>query len=295
LLRNAQAALKKAKDSSSKQVFYTPNLSDTLTERLTLENQLRRALENQEFILHYQPKVDMVDRRLVGLEALMRWQNPRLGLVPPSKFIPVMEETGLIVEVGAWAMRQAIQDRTRWLEMHLTAPRIAVNVSAIQLRQEDFVRTLETTLKLIGRDAGIDIEVTESLLLDNVGDNIDKLVAIRDLGVHIALDDFGTGYSSLSYLARLPVATLKIDRSFVTSMLDDPGATALVSTIISLARSLKLETVAEGVESEEQAKILRLLQCDQMQGYLISRPLPFDDMTAFLGQTRSSTGRKGAR
>jgi diguanylate cyclase (GGDEF)-like protein len=295
LLRNAQAALKKAKDSSSKQVFYTPNLSDTLTERLTLENQMRRALGNEEFILHYQPKVDMVDRRIAGFEALMRWQNPRLGLIPPSKFIPIMEETGLIVEVGAWAMRQAIQDRTRWLEMGLPAPRIAVNVSAIQLRHEDFVRTIATTLNLIGRDAGIDIEVTESVLLDDVSDNIDKLVAIRDLGVNIALDDFGTGYSSLSYLARLPVAALKIDRSFVTTMLDDPSATALVSTIISLARSLKLETVAEGVESEEQAKILRLLQCDQMQGFLISRPIAFDDMTVFLRHTRSSTSRTDAR
>jgi EAL domain-containing protein (putative c-di-GMP-specific phosphodiesterase class I) len=142
-------------------------------------------------------------------------------------------------------------------------------------------------LKLAGGEVGIDFEVTESLLIENVDGNIEKLSAVRELGVQIALDDFGTGYSSLSYLARLPVSTLKIDRSFIITMLDDPSATALVSTIISLARTLRLETVAEGVESEEQAKILRLLQCDQMQGYLISRPLSFDDMTAFLGRARS--------
>jgi diguanylate cyclase (GGDEF)-like protein/PAS domain S-box-containing protein len=287
LLRNAQAALKKAKDSPSKHVFYTPNLSEKFAERVTLENQMRRALEHEEFVLHYQPKVDMGERRLVGVEALLRWQNPQLGLIPPSTFIPIMEENGLIVEVGSWVMRQACQDRSRWLERGLKAPRIAVNVSALQLRQDDFVRTVSSILKLAGSEAGIDFEVTESLLMENVNDNIKKLSAVRELGVQIALDDFGTGYSSLSYLARLPVKTLKIDRSFVISMLDDPSATALVSTIISLARTLRLETVAEGVESEEQAKILRLLQCDQMQGYLISKPLSFDDMTTFLERTRS--------
>jgi diguanylate cyclase (GGDEF)-like protein/PAS domain S-box-containing protein len=287
LLRNALAALKKAKDSSSKHVFYTPNLSEKLARRITLENQMRRALENEEFFLQYQPKVEMGQRRLVGVEALLRWQNPQLGLISPGTFIPIMEENGLIVEVGTWVMRQACIDRSRWLERHLKAPRIAVNVSAMQLRQDDFVRTVGMILKLAGGEVGIDFEVTESLLIEDVDGNIEKLSAVRELGVQIALDDFGTGYSSLSYLARLPVSTLKIDRSFIITMLDDPSATALVSTIISLARTLRLETVAEGVESEEQAKILRLLQCDQMQGYLISRPLSFDDMTAFLGRARS--------
>jgi diguanylate cyclase len=228
----------------------------------------------------------MGERRLVGVEALLRWQNPQLGLIPPSKFIPIMEENGLIVEVGTWVIRQACLDRARWLERRLTAPRIAVNVSAMQLRQDDFVLTVSKILELAGGEAGIDFEVTESLLMENVNDNIKKLSAVRELGVQIALDDFGTGYSSLSYLARLPVKTLKIDRSFVIAMLEDPSATALVSTIISLARTLRLETVAEGVESEEQAKILRLLQCDQMQGYLISKPLSFDDMTTFLERNR---------
>jgi EAL domain-containing protein (putative c-di-GMP-specific phosphodiesterase class I) len=210
-----------------------------------------------------------------------------MGLVQPSEFIPLMEETGIIVEVGAWALRQACLDHSRWLELGFKAPRVAVNVSTVQLRRNDFVHTVKNILRIAGHEPGIDIEVTESLIMQDAADNIAKLQAVRDLGVKIAIDDFGTGYSSLGYLTKLPVQVLKIDRSFVTSMLDDPSAMTLVSTIISLAHALRLEVVAEGVESEEQAKILRLVRCDQMQGYLISRPIPFDDMTTFLGRHRS--------
>jgi diguanylate cyclase (GGDEF)-like protein/PAS domain S-box-containing protein len=287
LLANAEAALREAKESGKPFGFYTANLSERFTERLALEKSLRKALENEEFVLYYQPKVDLVQRRIKGVEALIRWRRPDHGLVPPTAFIPLLEETGLIVEVGAWVLRQASFDRTRWLEQGLPAPRVAVNVSAVQLRRDDFVRSVSRVVKMAGSDAGLDIEVTETLLLTDVAENLIKLEQIRALGVGIALDDFGTGYSSLGYLAKLPVATIKIDRSFVASMLDDTSAMTLVSTIISLARSLKLETVAEGVESEEQAKILRLIGCDQMQGYLISKPIPFAEMTAFL--TRSVT------
>jgi diguanylate cyclase (GGDEF)-like protein/PAS domain S-box-containing protein len=293
LVRSGQAALKTAKDSSSRHVFYTPHLGERLVERVTLHNQMRRALENDEFILHYQPKVDMAQRRLVGVEALMRWQSPQLGLIPPSKFIPIMEENGLIVEAGAWALRRACLDRSRWLDQGFKAPRIAVNVSAMQLRHEDFVPMLVEILKCAGRKAGIDIEVTESVLMEDVAENIEKLSAVRRLGVQIALDDFGTGYSSLSYLARLPVETVKIDRSFVIAMLEDPSATALVSTIISLAHTLKLQTIAEGVEVEEQAESLSLLRCDQMQGYLISKPLSFDYMSEFLRRDRPTSPMTG--
>ncbi len=282
LLANAEAALREAKESGKSFGFYTPHLSERFVERLALEKSLRRALENEEFVLHYQPKVDLVQRRVKGVEALIRWHRPDHGLVPPAAFIPLLEENGMIVEVGAWALQQATFDRIRWLEQGLAAPRIAVNVSTVQLRRDDFVRSVSRIVRMAGDQAGVDIEVTETLLLSDVAENLVKLGAIRDLGVGIALDDFGTGYSSLGYLAKLPVETLKIDRSFVASMLDDPGAMTLVSTIISLARSLKLETVAEGVELEEQAKILRLIGCDQIQGYLISKPLPFDEMTEFL-------------
>jgi diguanylate cyclase (GGDEF)-like protein/PAS domain S-box-containing protein len=287
LLKNAEAALKKAKATGEKHLFYTPHLSDRISERLALENSLRRALENEEFMLHYQPKVDLETRRLEGVEALIRWQSPELGLVPPMKFIPLMEETGIIIEVGLWVLRQACVDRSRWLEKRAAAPRIAVNVSTVQLRKKDFVRQIEQIVRIAGSEAGIDIEVTESLIMDDVESNIEKLRAIRDLGVGIAIDDFGTGYSSLGYLAKLPADTLKIDRSFTAAMLDDPSIMTLVSTMITLAHSLKLTVVAEGVESEEQAKILRLLRCDQMQGFLISKPLSFEDMTTYLARSRN--------
>jgi diguanylate cyclase (GGDEF)-like protein/PAS domain S-box-containing protein len=287
LLRHAQAALKKAKATGDPYLFYTRHLSERGSANLALENKLRRALENEEFVLHYQPKVELETRRMKGVEALIRWQDPQTGLVPPAQFIPLMEETGIIADVGAWVLRQACLDRSKWLERGLNAPRVAINVSTVQLRRKDLVHLVKAALGGAGSEAGLDIEVTESLIMQDVVDNIAKLIAIRDLGVRIAIDDFGTGYSSLGYLAKLPVESLKIDRSFITSMLDDPSAMTLVSTIISLAHSLRLEVVAEGVESEEQAKILRLVRCDQMQGYLISKPLSFEDMTAYLGRSHT--------
>jgi diguanylate cyclase len=287
LMRNAEAALKNAKTTGDRLLFYEPHLSDRANQALTLENQLKRALELEQFVLYYQPKVDLETRKVVGVEALIRWQSPELGLVPPLNFIPLMEETGMIVEVGNWALGQASLDRSRWLERDLQAPRIAVNVSTVQLRRSDFVRSVANAVKLAGAQSGLDIEVTESLIMDDPEGNIGKLREVRELGVGIAIDDFGTGYSSLAYLTKLPAQTLKIDRTFVMSMLDDPGAMTLVSTIISLAHSLKLIVVAEGVESEEQAKFLRLLRCDQMQGYLISKPLSFEDMTTYLARSRS--------
>jgi diguanylate cyclase (GGDEF)-like protein/PAS domain S-box-containing protein len=287
LLGNAETALKRAKESGKTFAAYTARLTEEVAERVRLEKNLRDALNKEEFVLHYQPKVDFSSRRLHGVEALIRWNSPALGMISPAKFVPILEESGLIVEVGAWVMQQAMLDRALWLERGLNAPRVSVNVSTLQLQRDDFVRRLTHMLRTAGADHGLDIEVTESLLMQDVQENLAKLTAIRELGVQIALDDFGTGFSSLSYLARLPVHTLKIDRSFISVMLDDPSAMTLVSTIISLARALKLETVAEGVELEEQAKILRLLHCDQMQGFLISKPISFDAMTAYLSRGHS--------
>jgi EAL domain-containing protein (putative c-di-GMP-specific phosphodiesterase class I) len=282
LFRNAEAALKKAKASGEPHLFYTQQMTERSGERLTLENQLRRALEKGEFVLHYQSKVDSTTGAILGVEALIRWNSAELGLVPPMKFIPLMEETGLILEVGAWALQKAVQVHSQWLKQGLVAPRIAVNVSPIQLRKRDFVTTVEHALKQGATPPGIDLEITESLIMEDIRGNIAKLKKIRDLGVSIAIDDFGTGYSSLAYLAKLPVQTLKIDRSFIITMLDDPDTMSLVSTMISLAHSLRLEVVAEGVDAEEQAKYLRLLRCDEMQGYLFSKPLPLEEMTARL-------------
>jgi diguanylate cyclase (GGDEF)-like protein len=287
LFRNAESALKKAKSSGERYLFYTEQMTERVAEKLALENKLRQALEKEEFVLHYQPKVDLETRSIVGVEALIRWQSPELGLVPPLKFISLLEETGLILEVGAWALKRAARDHRGWAEQGLKAPRVAVNVSPIQLRQRNFVSLVESAILEGMAPVGIDLEITESLIMENIQENIGKLNAVRALGIEIAIDDFGTGYSSLAYLARLPVKTLKIDRSFVVSMLDDPNSTLLVQTMISLAHSLRLKVVAEGVESEEQAKVLRLLRCDEMQGYLFSKPLPLDGMTALLRQPGS--------
>jgi diguanylate cyclase (GGDEF)-like protein len=282
LHRNAEAALRRAKASGERFMFYAGYMTEKVAEKLSLENKMRLALDRDEFVLHYQPKVDLASRRVEGVEALIRWQDPALGLVPPMDFIPLLEETGMILEAGAWAMRRAALDHRSWVERGLAAPRVSINVSAIQLRKRDFVQTVQAALAEDARSPGLDLEITESLLMEDIEENIRKLAAVRDLGVGIAVDDFGTGYSSLRYLARLPIQTVKIDRSFIVTMLKDPNTMTLVSTIISLAHSLALKVVAEGVDSEEQAAVLRTLKCDQMQGYLVSRPLPLAGLRAYL-------------
>lgn len=282
LFANAEVAWKNAKQAGERYLFYTQKMTDAVVQSFNLENKLRQALANEEFVLHYQPKVDIDNRRIVGVEALIRWQSPELGLIPPLQFIPLLEETRLILDVGAWALKRAVLDHQTWVDRGLAAPRIAVNVSAIQLRQKDFV---DVVMSAIGSDAHappIDLELTESLLMTDMQGNIEKLNALRALGVKIAIDDFGTGHSSLKYLAQLPVDTLKIDRSFIITMLEEPSAKILAQTIISLAHSLELSVVAEGVDSEDQARFLKLLRCDQMQGYLFSKPLPMAEMTALL-------------
>jgi EAL domain-containing protein (putative c-di-GMP-specific phosphodiesterase class I) len=263
-------------------------MTERVSTSLALESKLRRAVENEEFILHYQPKVSLETRAIVGVEALIRWQTPDRGLVPPAQFIPLLEETGLILQVGGWALRRAALDHRAWSESGLKAPRVAVNVSAIQLRQRDFVAIVEQAILDGLAPTAIDLELTESLVMADVRDNIEKLKAVRALGVEIAIDDFGTGYSSLGYLAQLPVQSLKIDRSFIVRMQEEANAMTLVSTMISLARSLGLKVVAEGVETEDQAKFLRLLRCDQMQGYLFSKPVPAAELVRLLPPLKGS-------
>jgi diguanylate cyclase (GGDEF)-like protein/PAS domain S-box-containing protein len=287
LLLSAEAALEKAKSTGERYVFFTPQMTGRIAEKLALENKLGQALEKEEFILHYQPKVDLGTRRIVGVEALIRWQSPERGLVPPLQFIPLLEETGLILQVGSWAIKRASLDHRNWVQQGFKGLRVAVNVSAIQLRQRDFVEVIEQAIMEGLAPTGIDLEITESLVMQDIQGNIQKLNSVRALGINIAIDDFGTGYSSLAYLARLPVQSLKIDRSFIDAMNKDPNAMTLVSTIISLAHSLRLKVIAEGVETEEQANFLRLLKCDEMQGYLFSKPLPRDDISALL---RTSSG-----
>jgi diguanylate cyclase (GGDEF)-like protein len=278
LFNNAEAALKKAKASRDRYLFYAQKMTETVALSLGIENRLRRALERDEFVLHYQPKVSIVSGKLTGAEALIRWNDPVSGLTLPGRFIPILEDTGLIHEVGRWALRQAVEDYQRWRNHGLPAVRIAVNVSPLQLRNQNFVADIQQAIGVAAdAAAGLQLEITESVIMQDVYHSIGSLLAIRALGVTIAIDDFGTGFSSLSYLAKLPVDTLKIDRSFVVEMVSATGGLTLVSVIINLARALKLNTVAEGVETDEQLRQLRLLGCDEMQGYLFGKPVPVEN------------------
>jgi diguanylate cyclase (GGDEF)-like protein len=274
-LQNAEAALKKAKTVGERFLTFASSMTAAVSTRLNLENRLRKAVDQDEFVLHYQPKIELLNGKLAGVEALIRWNDPQTGLVPPGQFIPVLEETGLMYEVGRWVIQKAIADFISWRAKGLRPVRIAVNVSPLQLRKRDFVADVESRIRLEPLAAdGLELEITESMIMEDVHNTIDKLKAICALGVHIAIDDFGTGYSSLSYLSKLPVNTLKIDRSFVHEMTNSAQGMALVSTIINLARSLRLKVVAEGVETDQQAQMLRLLGCDEVQGFLYSKPVP---------------------
>ena len=290
LFKHAEVALKSAKATSEPYMLYLQSMSDAASGKLSLENKLRQALDNHEFVLHYQPKVNLATGKLTSAEALIRWNDPVRGLVLPGEFISILEETGLIHDVGRWALGQAVDDYLRWHRLGLSAVRIAVNVSAMQLRQRNFVGEIQ---KVTDKDplaaGGLELEITESLIMEDVKHSIASLQAIRALGVAIAIDDFGTGYSSLSYLSKLPLDALKIDRSFVNDMTSGHAGELLVSTIIALAHSLNLKVVAEGVETEEQARMLRSLGCDEMQGHLFCKPVSVEIFEArFLAAGRQS-------
>jgi EAL domain-containing protein (putative c-di-GMP-specific phosphodiesterase class I) len=275
LFKNAEAALKNAKATGERYLFYTQKMSASVAGKLTLENKLRRALDNEEYVLYYQPKVNLLSGKLTGAEALLRWNDPETGLVAPGRFIPVLEETGLIYEVGRWALRKAIEDHLRWRDAGPATVRIAVNVSPLQLRNRSFLAEIERAINVDSQAAaGLEVEITESVIMGDVKHSISILEAIRKMGIKVAIDDFGTGFSSLSYLAKLPVDTVKVDRSFVVDMTTGPSGLSLMSTIIRLAHSLNLKVVAEGVETDEQSRLLRLLGCDEMQGFLFSKPVP---------------------
>ena len=285
LFRNAEAALKKAKTSGDKYLFYAPQMNARVAQKLDLENRLRVAVAEDQFVLHYQPKVDIATQRITGLEALVRWRSPDLGMVPPNEFVPLLEETGLIHEVGKWVLGRALKDYRRWQAAKLDPPRIAVNISPINLREENFAAEVKRLASHEGTSVlQLDLEITETLIMEDIERSITKLEEIKAAGIGIAIDDFGTGYSSLSYIARLPVNSLKIDRSFISGMTNSPHNMTIVSTIISLAHCLNLKVVAEGVETQEQLQLLRLLRCDEMQGYLFSPPLPVEEIERLISR-----------
>ncbi len=306
LFKNAEAALKKARESGERYLFYASEMNARAAQALSLETRLRKAVEAQQFVLHYQPKIRLSTGAICGLEALIRWQEPGAGLIPPGYFIPILEETGLILEVGKWALARALADHGAWTVRGCPVPRIAVNVSAIQLQRHDFAAmVIDVVQQEGGNPDDLELEITESLLMKDVQESIRKLSILRDLGIQIAMDDFGTGYSSLSYIARLPINSVKIDRSFISGMAGSTQDLAIVTTIIALAHSLNLKVIAEGVETEEQANMIKLLKCDEAQGYLYSRPVPAAEIelllrapTAAIGsgaKARSAVSRKVSR
>ena len=295
LCANAETALNHAKQAASSYLFYAPEMNARVAESLALEHRLRRAVEDGRLALHYQPKMDVRTGRLAGLEALIRWQDPELGAVPPAKFVSLMEETGMILVAGRWALGRAVQDILRWQSLGLAVPRTAVNVSAIQLRQKDFVDSVLEAISRFGRAKPLlDVEITESVLVDDIDETTRKLHTLRRAGVEISVDDFGTGYCSLSYLARLPVDVLKIDRSFVVRMRDAGYPRNIVAMIVSLAHTLGLKVIAEGVEDDEQVRLLKDLGCDQIQGYLVSRPVPPQEVEALLRRAALTPGKAAA-
>ncbi len=283
LFKNAEAALRQARSAGERYLYYSPEIHASVALKLAFETRLRRAVEQRQFVLHYQPKFDTKTEGLLGLEGLIRWQDSEIGLVLPQQFIGVLEETGLILGVGEWVIDRALADYRTWRDKGLDPPRIAVNVSALQLRQPDFADRVRRALAARGvGPESLELELTESVIMKDIDTSIETLRRISDIGVTIAVDDFGTGYSSLRYLAKLPVDSLKIDQSFVFTMVASPDSMTIVSTIISLAHSLKLSVVAEGVEEREQVMILKELGCDEMQGHLFSRSLPPDRIETLL-------------
>ena len=289
LLGKAEAALKSAKARAERFLFFQPQMTERFAETLLLENKLRRALELGEFVMHYQPKVNAITGRVTGVEALIRWDDPETGLVPPGRFIPLLESTGMILAVGDWAIEQALRDCRAWVSQGHAPLRVAVNVSSLQLQRPDFVEQVRRATRAFPDGAGyLDLEITESLIMQDIDANIERLSALRDMGIKIAVDDFGTGYSSLAYLARLPIHALKIDRTFVDSMVTSPESMTIVTTIIMMARSLGLKVIAEGVETLTQAQYLHQTRCDEFQGFLFSKPLPPEAIPAFLRANASA-------
>jgi diguanylate cyclase (GGDEF)-like protein/PAS domain S-box-containing protein len=288
LLRNADAAMYRAKDMGRNNFqFYTAEMNARTHQRLRLESSLRRAIERREFVLHYQPKASIRTGEITGVEALICWNHPERGIVPPSEFIPLLEDTGLIVPVGEWVLQSACAQARQWQDAGLGPLRIAVNSSAREFQQRDF----GAILARIAREAGIDptlieVEITESLLMKNPVETAATLQQIKDMGVRISIDDFGTGYSSLSYLTRFPLSAVKIDRSFVTNITNDTGSASIARAVINLAHILGMKVIAEGVETEGQLGFLRANGCDEMQGYFLSKPIDAEACTRLLSSGR---------
>ena len=275
LIKNAGAAMHFAKDQGRDNYqFYSRAMNATALEKLSMEAQLRKALERDELLLHYQPKIRPKTGEIVGLEALIRWKHPELGLVPPAQFIPLAEETGLIVPIGEWVLLNACRQNQDWQRLGYPPVHVAVNIASLHFRQGTLGQSVATALQKSGlHPSWLELEVTESMLMDSAETTLATLSTLKGMGVRLAIDDFGTGYSSLSYLKRFPLDALKIDRSFVKDLPRDAEDAAIAKAIIAMAHSLKLEVVAEGVETAEQLAFLQQHGCDLVQGFLFGKPV----------------------
>lgn len=285
LLKNCDTAMYHAKNEGRNNYkFYEQSLNKTALDILALENNLRKALDKQEFRVYYQPRIDIRTRNVVGFEALIRWRHSQKGIIPPSEFIPIAEETGLIIPIGEWVLNEACKQNKTWQAAGFAPVFISVNLSGKQFKQQNLIKVIDHAMSEVRLDPKyLELEITESIIQDTKS-TAGILRELRNLGLKIAVDDFGTGYSSLSYLRRFPLDTLKIDRSFVKDIAKDPDSEAIVKAIIAMAHCLKLKVIAEGVETEEQLKFLSDEGCDEFQGYLISPPLPADEVVRFLAK-----------
>jgi diguanylate cyclase (GGDEF)-like protein len=284
LIRNADMAMYRAKaEGQNSFQFYVPNMQEQSFQRLSMENNLRRALENNELLTYYQPQVDILTGKIVGLEVLLRWKHVSLGSIPPSQFIPLAEETGLITAIGSWVLRQTCLQAIAWQDKGLPPIQVGVNLSIKQLQQKDFLSCLQQILEETNLDPHfLELEITEGIMMDNVEEKIILLNEFRQMGIQLSIDDFGTGYSALSYLKNLPIDTLKIDRIFIEYVTHSEHDRTIVASIINLAHSLSLNVIAEGVETIEQVDILRSLGCDQIQGYFFYKALPAEEIEVLL-------------
>ncbi|MCK5508446.1 MAG: GGDEF domain-containing protein, partial [Desulfobacterales bacterium] len=285
--KNADTAMYHAKNAGRNNFqFYAKYMNERTLSRLNMEAKLKKALERNEFILYYQPQVESATSTIVGVEALIRWEHPEMGLVSPNEFIPIAEETRLIIPIGEWVLRTACAQMAVWHKAGFNKIRVGVNLSSLQFRQGNIVKTIKNILATTGLDPQyLELELTESMVMQNVEETIATLWQLKEMGLKLSIDDFGTGYSSMSYLKRFPLDTLKIDRSFIKDIMTDSSDAAITKATIGLAQGLELTTIAEGIETKEQLTFLRKQGCDQIQGYFISRPVPAEKVEQLFAKT----------